>query len=335
MNDQVNMMDNPRLSIVVCTYQRPDHLARLLGALKKQTVAPKEYEIVAVDNEASPNPQVMTICNSAEYKELVLHYFHHARAGISSARNRGVQEARAEWVAFLDDDVIPPPEWVSRELAIIASSKVEIFGGPGTPFYTSTPPKWFKDSYAGLKTDLEPHWRSKNKPLAGFNFTCRKELIIRLGGFSEDFGYVGGKKRFGDDNDFCQRAQNEGIGLWFDPGLTLQHHFEAERMSLRWYLTTIMHHSQMKAHILLRDKRATDTRPVFRQILSISKKLLVQTIRFIVVCCLSPFRNREQYPYPENYAIEKIGPELRQVTLLFEMIYVLIFNSEKIRVGLR
>jgi glycosyltransferase involved in cell wall biosynthesis len=300
-----------------------------------QTASPDDFETIIVDNETLSNDDVQAVCASTQFQELDIHYIHHAKTGLSSARNRGVQEARGEWVAFLDDDVIPPPEWVSRELQVIASLKADIFGGPGTPFYTNTPPKWFKDSYAGLKTDLKPHWLIKNKPLAGYNFTCRKELIVRLGGFSESFGYVSGKKRFGDDNDFCQRVQNEGIGLWFDPQLILQHHFEAERMSLRWFLTTIMHHSQMKAHILMRDARVTDTRPVFRQVLSISKKLLVQIIRFIKACCLEPFRNREQYPYPENYVIEKVGPELRQVSLLFEMIYILIFNPEEVRVGLR
>jgi hypothetical protein len=76
-----------------------------------------------------------------------------------------------------------------------------------------------------------------------------------------------------------------------------------------------------------------DKRPVFLQILSVSKKFAFQFIRFIKVCSLSLFRKKEEYPYLENYIIEKIGPELRQVSLLFEMIYCLVFDSDEIRVG--
>jgi hypothetical protein len=131
------------------------------------------------------------------------------------------------------------------------------------------------------------------------------------------------------------RVQKAGIGLWHDPKLKVQHHFESERMSLHWKMTTIMHHSQMKAHLILRETRALDKRPVFVQILSVSKKLLFQIIRFIKVCWLGLFRKKNKYPYIENYVIEKIGPELRQVSLIFEMIYCMVFNSDEIRVGLK
>ena len=51
----------PKLSIVVATYQRPDHLANLLKALREQTASPADFEIIVVDNDNQPNPHVHPI----------------------------------------------------------------------------------------------------------------------------------------------------------------------------------------------------------------------------------------------------------------------------------
>jgi GT2 family glycosyltransferase len=323
------------LSIVVATYRRPNQLKQLLDALQKQTASREDFEILIVDNEFDSNHDVRSMCDSNQFRDLKISYIHQPKLGLSNARNRGVNEARAELVAFLDDDMLPPQNWVSKVLKIQGNSKADVFGGPCTPFYTSTPPKWFKDKYASQNLGDEAHWLVKNKALIGGNSIWRRDLLLRFGGFSENFGYVGNKKRYGEDNDLCQRVQQVGIGLWYDPELNIPHHFEAERMSVRWKLTTIMHHSQMKAHLVLRETRMADKRPVFKQILSVSKKLMIQLIIFIKVCFLAPFRDKNEYPYLENYIIEKIGSELRQVSLMFEMIYCLVFDSDEIRVGLK
>lgn len=323
------------MSIVVATYRRPVNLRQLLNALQKQTASPEDFEIIVVDNEFNSNHYVKELCASIQYQNLSLCYIHHGKTGTSSARNRGVLEARAELIAFLDDDVLPPQNWISKVFMIRASSKADVFGGPYTPFYTSTPPIWFKEKYASNNFGDEAHWLARNKALIGGNSIWSRDLFLRIGGFSENFGYVGNKKRYGEDNELCQRAQQAGAGLWYDPELKVLHHFESQRMSVRWKMTTIMHHSQMKAHLVVRETRMVDKRPVFLQILSVSKKFAFQFIRFIKVCSLSLFRKKEEYPYLENYIIEKIGPELRQVSLLFEMIYCLVFDSDEIRVGPR
>jgi glycosyltransferase involved in cell wall biosynthesis len=330
-----NMLRNPRLSIVVCTFQRADHLARLLDTLQRQTASYKDFEIIIVDNEITANSDVQELCSSPQYMGLSPVYVHHSTLGVSSARNRGAMEARAEYIAFLDDDMLIPPNWVKQVFSIHIITNPMVYGGPYKPSYTSTPPKWFKDKYASINFGDEAHWLDKSKSLPGGNCIWNRDLFMRLGGFSENFGYVGSKKRYGEDNDLCQRASQVGIRLWYDPSIFVLHHIEEQRMSVHWMMTTIVHHSQVKAHIVLKETRLVDTRPVYRQILSISKKFVLQMIRFFRACLQAPFWKRKGYPYKQNYIIEVIGPELRQVSLLFEMFYCLVFNSRVIRVGLR
>ena len=200
----------PKLSIVVCTFQRPDHLAQLLNALKKQTASPEVFEIVIVDNETQSNHHIQVLCDSTQYQDLSLRYIHHSTPGLSGARNCGVKESRAKLVAFLDDDMKPPPDWVTRVLSVRANSRADVFGGPNTPFYTSTPPNWFKDAYASHNYGEEAHWLATHKTLIGGNSIWDKDLFVKFGGFSENFGYVGTKQRFGEDNELCERVQQSG-----------------------------------------------------------------------------------------------------------------------------
>jgi len=322
----------PKLSIVVATYRRPDHLSHLLNALLAQTAPLEDFEIIVVDNDEKPDPQVQALCASTRFQNLK--YIHHAQLGISNARNRGAQEAHAALVAFPDDDTLPLPDWVTQVFKIRADTKADILGGTHKPFYTSTPPRWFKDKYAIPNLGNHAHWLDGKKALPGGNSIWNRDLFFRLGGFSENFGYVGNKKISGEDNELCQRAHLAGIGIWYDPSLTILHHCKPERMSVPWQLTAIMRHSQMKAHLILRETRLTDKRPVFRQLLTIFKKFLLYIIRFFSACFMTPFRNRKEYPYVENYMMEKIGPELRQISLMFEMMRCLLFYSDKTQTGL-
>jgi glucosyl-dolichyl phosphate glucuronosyltransferase len=326
-------MTSPRLSIVVATHRRPDHLKNLLNALREQSASPADFEVVIVDNDSQPNPRVKELCSASQYHAMLIRYIHHAQLGLSSARNRGVKEASTPLVAFLDDDVIPPPGWIMEVFRVRENIHADVFGGPYTPVYSCTPPRWFKEKYASLNYGDKPFWLPRNKYLAGANMLWDKALIIRLGGFSDRFGYVGEKKKYGDDSELCQRAAETGVGIWYDPALTLQHHREAERTSMRWLLGAIVRHSQMKAQLLLRETRMADTRPLFRQFLSIARKFLLQSIKLIAVCCMAPFRNRKEYPYLENYVVEEIGRDLRQVSLTLEMLRGLLSRPEESQTG--
>lgn len=327
----LNNSCTPKLSIVIATYRRPEQLAQLFNSLREQTASKEDFEIVVVDNEIQPNLQVQALCTSTQYQELQRRYIHHAQLGQSGARNHGIREAHAELVAFLDDDTLPPPGWVAQVLKVRVNSEVDIFGGPYTPFYTTTPPKWFKGKYGSVNFGDHAHWLPKNKYLSAGNMVWNRDLILNMGGFSEDFGYKGKIIRYGEDSELCQRAHMAGIGIWYDPSLTLKHHCRAERMSVRWKLNSKMRHSRMKAALVIRETRLTDKRPVFQQFLSIFHKFILEIIRFPLVCCMAPFRNRNEYPYLENYIVEKIGRELRQISLLFAMMQYILSATKETR----
>jgi glycosyltransferase involved in cell wall biosynthesis len=96
-------MTAPTVSVVIPTRNRWQLLSRTLGsALSQEAVA---VEVVVVDDGSDDQQTSMTGLEDSRVK-LVRHQY---RQGPAAARNSGVREARAPWIAFLDDDDLWAP----------------------------------------------------------------------------------------------------------------------------------------------------------------------------------------------------------------------------------
>jgi glycosyltransferase involved in cell wall biosynthesis len=102
----------PRVSVIIPTYNRPALLRETLRSVSNQTFT--DFEIIVVD-DGSTVPGVEDVC--AEFLEC--RYFRQENMGRSSARNRGIGEARGELIAFVDDDDLWKPEKLARQVAFL------------------------------------------------------------------------------------------------------------------------------------------------------------------------------------------------------------------------
>lgn len=105
----------PLVSVVIPTCNRRDILERCLNAVATQTHP--NYEVIVVDDGSTDDtPQFLTpFC--AEHPGLkVLCLRNEANIGANPSRNRGIREAKGEFVAFLDDDCIAEPYWIEKLL---------------------------------------------------------------------------------------------------------------------------------------------------------------------------------------------------------------------------
>ena len=100
------------VSVCIPTYRRPEGLARLLDSLGRMKV-PHDLraEVVVVDND----PEASAAPLASRYADfpLPIRWVHEPEANISVARNRSVDEARGEWVAFVDDDEVVDEGWLA------------------------------------------------------------------------------------------------------------------------------------------------------------------------------------------------------------------------------
>src|SRR2546421_689464 len=104
------------VSVVVCTYNRAALLRDALASLGVlQTDGRFRYEILVVDN-ASSDETPAVIEEEAARSPVPMRGVREARPGVACARNRGVQETAAPWIAFFDDDQIADPGWLAELL---------------------------------------------------------------------------------------------------------------------------------------------------------------------------------------------------------------------------
>ena len=85
-----------KISVIIPTFNRETFLLDTIESVKNQSV--HVDEIIVVDDGSTDNTQKL-LQNSIDIK-----YIYQKNRGVSSARNKGIKEAKNEWLAFLDSD---------------------------------------------------------------------------------------------------------------------------------------------------------------------------------------------------------------------------------------
>jgi glycosyltransferase involved in cell wall biosynthesis len=165
----------PRVSVVVPTYRRADFLDRCLTALVAQDFDPAEYEIVVADDAAGDDTRRQVEAWAARSAVAIRYIPVTGRHGPAAARNAGWRAARAEIIAFTDDDCVPDPRWLKAGIAALAPGVAALWGRMRVPLPDR--PTDYERNEAGLER-------------AGFvtaNCFCRRRALEDVGGFDERF----------------------------------------------------------------------------------------------------------------------------------------------------
>ena len=102
-----------QVSVIICTYNRAALLPRLIGQLREQNYPADAFEIIIVDNNSTDNTQLV-VKSLIAGPGVSVHYVAETRPGITFARNRGAEEARYPYLAYIDDDNSVGQDWLSQ-----------------------------------------------------------------------------------------------------------------------------------------------------------------------------------------------------------------------------
>jgi succinoglycan biosynthesis protein ExoM len=209
-----------RVAVCVCTHRRSQGLTRLLVAMQDIDLSgynPGSVELIIVDND--PNPETAAICRRAAPRlPIALHYAEEPEAGITHARNRGVAvalERGSDFVAIIDDDDQPQPDWLIQLLDRQAVTDADLVFG--TWVLDTHMPQWARESGI-FRSPIKAKHQNKGGRygLPGCASTCNvlagRDILERVATtgeiFSHDFRYSGG-----EDKDFFIRAHALGANL--------------------------------------------------------------------------------------------------------------------------
>ena len=119
----------PTCTVVVCTRDRPAELERCLRAVRQ--IEYPRIDVLVIDNAPIKTPAR----EAAE--RWGARYIVEPVKGLSPARNRGALESRGEILAYIDDDAVPEPQWLSSIALAFEDSRVMAAAGRVIPFKPS------------------------------------------------------------------------------------------------------------------------------------------------------------------------------------------------------
>src|SRR5262249_59908290 len=105
--------DGSLVTVIVCTRNRPQGLLRCLHSIQRLRYL--NLEILIVDNAPADDSTMEQVLARAR-EDGRIRYVRETRPGLSAARNRGLGEARGEFIAYTDDDVRVDRLWVNAIL---------------------------------------------------------------------------------------------------------------------------------------------------------------------------------------------------------------------------
>lgn len=226
------MSNEEKVTVILCTYNRASMLVGCLESLRAQSAPKEHFSVLVIDNNSTDDTQrvVASYANRLPGLRVVFEPVQ----GLSHARNRGLAEARTEWVAFLDDDAKALPEWVDAILDAIAKDDFDAFGGPYYAWHRfGPPPAWLPEDFG---TYLGPgrHGRLGSFHIPGGNCAFKKSIAQALGGFSTEIGMVGSKCAYGEETLLFNRMKEQGQNLGFVPAMAIDHCVLPYKYTLRW-----------------------------------------------------------------------------------------------------
>lgn len=240
-----------RITVVVCTDGRRVELGRTLDSLLTQS--DPCFEVLVVDN-APGSGQTQAVLDT--FDDIRLRRVREPRRGLSAARNRGVQAATGELIAFTDDDCLAEPGWLAAlRAAFEADPVVSAVTGRTVPVADPTPVQQLFEEFGSF--DRGPsracwHWAGATamdpvrssvpvslarwSPVAtqprifpyagvygsGNNMAFTAVALRRLGPFDEALG-AGSPAAGGEDLDMFVRSMLAGMVLIYEPDAMVRH----------------------------------------------------------------------------------------------------------------
>jgi glycosyltransferase involved in cell wall biosynthesis len=206
----------PFISVVVCSYNGSSTIRDTMEGLQKLDYP--NYEVIVV-NDGSKDQLAEIV------KEYPVKLITTSNRGLSNARNTGMNVAKGEIIAYIDDDAYPDPQWLHYLAYAYSTSDHAGIGGPNiVPQEDGPIAKCVANAPGGPVHVLVTDEIAEHIP--GCNMSFRKDALMKIGGFDPVYCAAG------DDVDVCWRIQQSGRTIGFHPSALVWHH---RRNSVKTY----------------------------------------------------------------------------------------------------
>lgn len=239
--------DWPSVTVAVCTRGRATQLSACLSALAALDYPPHLLDIVIVDNAPADDATRRVVNGFAAFRYVV-----EPAGGLDRARNRAIQAARGEIIAYTDDDVSVDPGWVrALAAAFVEEPAAMCVTGLVMPDEVDTEAQILFERYGGFGRGFErqvfgvdvaggervaPRFGGTGRFGTGANMAFRRRFFKAAGGF-DPWLDVGTPANGGGDLEIFFRVLQTGGLLVYEPAALVRHRHRRDRRALAVQIT--------------------------------------------------------------------------------------------------
>lgn len=200
-------MPEPAATVVVASHNGEKFLAETLESAFAQSF--DSFEVVFVDDGSEDGTAEIA-------QSFPVRYVHQSNLGLAAARNTGLENARGEFIAFLDDDDILPPTKLELQVGYLRQHPEIgcVLGRQEWIFDGVTPPNFQHDPIFG--------------ELGGIQFVTamiRRQVLQDMGGFDPSF-------RYAEDRDLFIRLREHDVEIAVLPNVVLRKRLHGSNMTM-------------------------------------------------------------------------------------------------------
>jgi succinoglycan biosynthesis protein ExoM len=193
------------ISVCICTFKRAELLKALLERLENQrTDGQFTYSVVVADNDSMRSAELVVAAFSST-NQMSVTYCIEPEQNIALARNKALQNAEGDYIAFIDDDEFPGDDWLWNLFNTRVSYGVDGVFGPVKPHFEIDPPEWVKKGeFFERPTHFTGYKISWGEARTGNVLFGRSILMDVNTPFRSEFDTAG------EDVDFFRRMMGQG-----------------------------------------------------------------------------------------------------------------------------
>lgn len=225
------------LSLVIATYNRAEQLMITLNSVAAQSKASAQWECIVVDNNSSDNTQQRVEEFIAQHPQHNFRYHFEAKQGLSHARNAGIEQAKGDIIAFIDDDERIVPDFIGAYIKLFEDYPAAMAaGGKIIAEYPTGRPRWmshYTERPIANPMDFGDYIRPfpKGRIPGGGNMAMRCEVFDKIGVFNTSLGRTGKSLIGGEESDLFERIAAAGMECYYAPRAVMYHIIPADKLT--------------------------------------------------------------------------------------------------------
>jgi glycosyltransferase involved in cell wall biosynthesis len=210
-------------TVVICTHNRSAFLSETLEALINQHTPDFAFDILVVDNASTD--QTRNILAAFQNKPVPVRYLYVPVLGLAHARNQAIDQVTAPYIAFLDDDAIPAPDWLRTLLGTFDTIQPTPGAVGGRVFlrWTAGQPAWMPDDLLGVYSLLDYGDQVQAVRAVNGCSVAFPGAVAKRYRFDTRLGVAGKNQIPGEDADILNRMRRDNLVIYYQPGAVVCH----------------------------------------------------------------------------------------------------------------